>query len=88
MRGQEQYSDSRGTTLLRDAVRMTEESQTIANSTSDQLYSQRNQLQGAHDQIMHTRDVTKEAHQKIVELQRRLQREKVRNKSCIAIKIN
>lgn len=73
----QQRQDSHGTSLLRDAVRMTEETQSVANSTTDQMYSQRNQLQGAHDQVMHTRDVTKNAHDKIVELQQRLQREKV-----------
>mmetsp|Transcript_50903 Transcript_50903/g.65184 ORF Transcript_50903/g.65184 Transcript_50903/m.65184 type:complete len:107 (+) Transcript_50903:26-346(+) len=68
--------ENNGTSLLHDAVRITEESQTIANQTTDQMYSQRNQLQGAQDQVMYTRNVTKEAHQKIVELQQKLKREK------------
>ncbi len=40
---------------------------------------QREQLEGAADQVAQTRNMTKEANKKITDLKRRIQREKVRN---------
>lgn len=48
-----------------------------ADNTISTLLSQREQLQGASDAMQDTRNLTKEAHRKITELQRRIMMEKV-----------
>ena len=57
---QQQYvpPESRATTVLRDAVRVNEESQLIGQNTMSQMVGQREQLESSHRQVEETRSLT------------------------------
>ena len=77
---QQQYApppESRATTVLRDAVRVNEESQLIGQNTMSSMVGQREQLENSHRQVEETREMTREAHKKLNDLQRRLRIEQL-----------
>ena len=77
---QQQYApppESRATTILRDAVRVNEESQLIGQNTMSAMVGQREQLENSHRQVEETREMTREAHKKLNDLQRRLRIEQL-----------
>ena len=75
---QQQYvPESRATTVLRDAVRVNEESQLIGQNTMSQMVGQREQLENSHRQVEETRGLTQEAHKKLNDLQRRIRMEQL-----------